>query len=163
MTNSSGSVTCRWTHIIDSLGFTDPDEASFTKLSNGDELEVGETKCPHKNDAMTAYEEVWRDVTAHENLSEPSWILRSKEGNTFIGRVGNLCQGNSKGSHGFSARREDFEGSGEWKASFEEGDTSSIPRVVDVLQELKTKSNWSVGDNITIGGLEFSITALEDN
>ncbi|KAH6871644.1 hypothetical protein B0T10DRAFT_611192 [Thelonectria olida] len=156
--------TCRWTHIIDSLGFTDPDEASFTKLPNGDELEVGETKCPHKNDAMTAYEEVWRDVTTHENPDEPSWILRSREGNTFIGRVGNICQANSKGTHGFSARREDFsKESAEWETSFEEGNTTSIPHVVDVLKEWKTKTTWSVGQSIIVQGTEFSIIALEDN
>ncbi|KAI5456892.1 hypothetical protein BGZ63DRAFT_365636 [Mariannaea sp. PMI_226] len=156
--------TCRWTHIIDSLGFTDPDEASFTKLPNGDELEVGETKCPHKNDAMTPYEEVWRDVTSHANPEEPSWIIRSREGNTFIGRVGNISQANSLGPNGFSARREDFSReSGQWEATFEGGHATTIPRVAEVLKEMKQKSSWSIGDSVTIQGIEFSIIALEDN
>ncbi|KAK7416657.1 hypothetical protein QQZ08_011923 [Neonectria magnoliae] len=156
--------TCRWTHIIDSLGFTDPDEASFTKLPNGDELEVGETKCPHKNDAMTPYEEVWRDVTAHDKPEEPSWILRSSEGNTFIGRVGNIYQANTKGGNGFAARREDFvQGTGEWDISFDSGNSGAIPRVCAVLKELKQKPVWSVGEKVAIEGQEFSIIALEEN
>ncbi|KAH7121850.1 hypothetical protein B0J13DRAFT_159120 [Dactylonectria estremocensis] len=156
--------TCRWSHIIDSLGFTDPDEASFTKLPNGDELEVGETKCPHKNDEMTAYEEVWRDVTAHDKPEESSWIMRSSEGNTFIGRVGNIYQANSLSADGFSARREDFgKETKEWNLSFDSGNTASIPRVADVLKELSEKTKWSTGDKVTVGGHEFSIIALEDN
>ncbi|KAH6987152.1 hypothetical protein EDB80DRAFT_731432 [Ilyonectria destructans] len=156
--------TCRWTHIIDSLGFTDPDEASFTKLPNGDELEVGETKCPHKNDAMTAYEEVWRDVTAHEKPEEPSWILRSSEGNTFIGRVGIIYQANSLDANGFSARREDFvKDAGEWDISFAAGNAVSIPRVADVLKELSLKPKWSIGEKVTVSGHEFSVIAIEEN
>ncbi|KAH7121459.1 hypothetical protein EDB81DRAFT_952215 [Dactylonectria macrodidyma] len=156
--------TCRWSHIIDSLGFTDPDEASFTKLPNGDELEVGETKCPHKNDEMTAYEEVWRDVTAHDRPEEPSWIMRSSEGNTFIGRVGNIYQANSLSADGFSARREDFsKETEEWNLSFDAGNATTIPRVSDVLRELNVKAKWSIGDKVTVGGHEFAIIALEDN
>jgi hypothetical protein len=33
-------MKCKWTHITDSRGYTEPDVRSFEHLANGDELET---------------------------------------------------------------------------------------------------------------------------
>ncbi|KPM38682.1 hypothetical protein AK830_g7884 [Neonectria ditissima] len=156
-------LTCRWTHIIDSLDLTIPDEAHFIKLENGDDLEVGTTPCPHKNGAMTAYEEVWRDITAPISSDDQSWILQSSHEATFIGKVGNIYLAIRKGSDGsFAARKEDFEG--DWTISFESGHVQELPRVKQVLEEFEVEgSDRAEGRKVKIASTEYVVKALGSN
>ncbi|EPE04122.1 neutral amino acid transporter [Ophiostoma piceae UAMH 11346] len=117
ITLKSDPPTFCWTHIIDSLGLTVPDDAHFEKLPNGDDLEIGVTPAPHKGGELTAYEEVWRDVTAVEDVASGkptlSWILQSIDGTVFIGKAGHVYLAIHKSSDEqgglFSACREDYD------------------------------------------------------
>ncbi|KAK7413360.1 hypothetical protein QQX98_007737 [Neonectria punicea] len=154
-------LTCRWTHIIDSLGLTIPDEAHFIKMENGDDLEVGTTPCPHRNGAMTAYEEVWRDVTAPASLHEPSWILQSSDGASFVGKVGSVYLAIRKSSDGaFAARKETLENQ-HWSVSFESGDVQTLPHVMQVLEEIEAQErDWDVGQKVKVANVEYVIRGL---
>ncbi|KAH0432222.1 hypothetical protein CcaCcLH18_06577 [Colletotrichum camelliae] len=150
--------TFRWTHIIDSLDLSVPDDAYFEKLPNGDDLEIGTTPCPHKGGAPTDYEEMWRDITSKSSPSETSWIIQSKDGMIFIGKVGGIylaiqkCAGRS-----FAARREDRHvSSASWEVSFESGDVSRLPRAFQVVEVLeKTSQTWAINQEITINGGDY--------
>ncbi|CAH0059085.1 unnamed protein product [Clonostachys solani] len=131
-------LTFRWTHIIDSLDLTVPDEAHFEKLPNGDDLEIGTTPCPHNGGALTEYEEIWRDITSRKEQDDPSWILQSADGTTFIGRVGAIYLAIRKSETGdFCARREDLSSSSQsWEVTFESGKVELLPRAIGALQQL---------------------------
>ncbi|CAG9954252.1 unnamed protein product [Clonostachys rosea f. rosea IK726] len=131
-------LTFRWTHIIDSLDLTVPDEAHFERLPNGDDLEIGSTPCPHKGGALTEYEEVWRDTTSRKEPGDLSWILQSADGTTFIGRVGTIYLAIRKSETGdFSARREDLSSSSQtWEVTFESGKVESLPRASSALKQI---------------------------
>ena len=153
-------MTCRWTHIIDSLDLTEPDEAYFNKLSNGDDLEIGTTKCPFKDGAMTAYEEVWRDVTPKLQANDPSWIIQSSDGSAFVGKVGNISVAMRKDPNGgFAVRKQELDQSGgTWETSYESGETQSLLRVSDVLRELDAGNrNWATGQVLKAGKAEYII------
>ncbi|CAM1508649.1 Fc.00g054970.m01.CDS01 [Cosmosporella sp. VM-42] len=153
-------LTCRWTHIIDSLDLTEPDEAYFTKLPNGDDLEIGVTKCPFRDGAMTPYEEVWRDVTPKLRANDPSWIIQSSNGSIFVGKVGNNSVAMRKDPEGgFVVRKEKLsQGEKSWKTSYESGDTQGIPRISDFLQELDVGNlDWCTGQVLTLGKTEYII------
>ncbi|KAL6399452.1 neutral amino acid transporter [Ilyonectria robusta] len=149
-------LTCRWTHIIDSLDLTVPDEAYFVKLENGDDLEIGSTPCPHKDGAVTAYEEVWRDITANMQAGDQSWILQSSDGTTFIGKVGTLYLAIKKDTDGtFTARKEELNGT--WRVSFE-SEGHALPQVLQVLKEFEVEGReWAVGQKAVIAGIEYEV------
>ncbi|KAK1531607.1 hypothetical protein CPAR01_11256 [Colletotrichum paranaense] len=150
--------TFRWTHIIDSLNLTVPDDAYFEKLPNGDDLEIGTTPCPHKNGVPTDYEEVWRDVTKRGPNDTPSWILQSKDGMTFIGKVGVIYLAIRKASATeFAARREDYDSHhGIWKRTFESENDGSMPKASAVVTMVDNEAQTSVdGGLVSIGGVEF--------
>ncbi|CAH0005078.1 unnamed protein product [Clonostachys byssicola] len=117
---------------------TVPDEAHFEKLPNGDDLEIGSTPCPHKGGALTEYEEVWRDITSRKQPEDPSWILQSADGTTFIGRVGTIYLAIRKSETGnFSARREDLSSSNQtWEVTFESGKVELLPRASSALKQI---------------------------
>ncbi|KAF7561657.1 hypothetical protein G7046_g2487 [Stylonectria norvegica] len=157
--------TCRWTHVIDSLNLTEPDEAQLFTLPNGDELEVGSTANPLENGAISSFEEVWRNVTLHHSLSKTSWILQSSEGTVFIGKVGNISLALSKISGtGFVARREDSGKDGqEWEVTFESGDASSLPRAAQVEHQLSNgQSAWKNGDSLEVGDVVYIACLVGD-
>ncbi|KAH7000676.1 hypothetical protein EDB80DRAFT_811980 [Ilyonectria destructans] len=149
-------LTCRWTHIIDSLDLTVPDEAYFVKLENGDDLEIGSTPCPHKDGAVAAYEEVWRDITANMQAGDQSWILQSSDGTTFIGKVGSIYLAIKKDMDGtFAARKEELNGT--WRVSFE-SEGQGLPQVTQVLKEFEVKGrDWAVGHKAVIAGIEYEV------
>ncbi|KAK1635509.1 hypothetical protein BDP81DRAFT_481840 [Colletotrichum phormii] len=150
--------TFRWTHIIDSLNLTVPDDAHFERLPNGDDLEIGTTPCPHKDGVRTDYEEVWRDVTTRGADSRPSWILQSKDGATFIGKVGHIYLAVHKASGvEFAARREDYESEhGIWKCAFESGNQAKVPKSSAVVTLADEEAQKSVdGDVVSIDGVDF--------
>lgn len=157
--NQAGLVaTFRWTHIIDSLDLTVPDDAHFVKLPNGDDLEVGTTPAPHLNNVPTDYEEVWRDIT-DKSPEELSWILESSDRTTFIGKVGCIFLAIQKTTEAFSARREDRQ-AGVWKITFNSGITG-LPSAYQAIEAIESKNNsWAVGQSVTIGGVEFIFRAV---
>lgn len=133
-----------------------PDEAYFVKLENGDDLEIGSTPCPHKDGAVTAYEEVWRDITANVQTGDQSWILQSSDGTTFIGKVGSIYLAIKKDMDGtFTARKEELNGT--WRVSFE-SERQGLPQVSQVLKEFEVKGrDWAVGQKAVIAGIEYEV------
>jgi hypothetical protein len=88
------------------LGPSDPDEATFTKLTNGDYLETGSMPSPDDNDVVTKFEEVWRRGILVPG-SKFAWIIQSLDGKTFMGRVGGSYLALGEGNGGvYNARRE---------------------------------------------------------
>lgn len=60
------------------------DEGTFTKLPNGDDLEIGEMPAPHLGGKVAAYREVWRELNAFDNDIKNEddrvcWMLESVE------------------------------------------------------------------------------------
>ncbi|KAF7563755.1 hypothetical protein G7046_g379 [Stylonectria norvegica] len=151
-------LTCRWTHIIDSLDLTEPDEAYFNKLPNGDDLEIGTTKCPFKDGAMTPYEEVWRDVTPSLESGDPSWIIQSSDGLTFVGKIGDVSVAIRKGSDGgFAVQKQQFSKSQPgWETSYTSEDFHELPRVSEILHEFTAGGwKWVIGQALRVGSVEY--------
>ncbi|KXH38218.1 hypothetical protein CSAL01_08776 [Colletotrichum salicis] len=152
------AATFRWTHIVDSLNLTVPDDAHFEKLPNGDDLEIGTTPCPHKDGVLTDYEEVWRDITTRDADSRPSWILQSKDGSTFIGKVGLIYLAVQKASGvEFAARREGYESEYRiWKCAFESGNQAKVLEASTVVKLADGEAQKSVeGDVVSVDGVDF--------
>ncbi|KAH8173716.1 protein HRI1 domain-containing protein [Sarocladium implicatum] len=151
--------TFRWTHIIDSLDLTVPDVAHFEKLPNGDDLEIGVTPAPHKNGEPTAYEEVWRDITAKRTPTELSWILQSTDGTTFVGRVGAHYLAIKKTFSGFAARREDrdiSQNKDEWKTEFQSAEATALPSAAQAVAAVDVAGqSWAAGHTVDIAGTSF--------
>ncbi|RSL88337.1 hypothetical protein CDV31_016079 [Fusarium ambrosium] len=146
--------TFRWTHIIDSLDLTIPDDAHFEKLPNGDDLEIGTYPL---GGIPTDYEEVWRDITQKKSAEELSWILQSSDGSGFIGKVGSIFLAIQKTQGGFAARREDRGATGgTWKLTFEDGETAGLPTATQSSEAIETQgSSWTEGQTVEIGGAEY--------
>lgn len=149
------TATFRWTHIIDSLDLTVPDEAHFVKLPNGDDLEIGTTPAPHLGGVPTAYEEVWRDVTSKRDPGEMSWILQSSDGTTFVGKVGGTYVAMSKTRSVFQARREDrLDGDSAWTLTFESD--AGLPKAAEVIESVEgAAATWTEGQTVRITDTEF--------
>lgn len=157
------TATFRWTRIIDSFGLVVPDEAHFEKLPNGDDLEIGITPCPHKDNVPTGYEEVWRDATAKSSATELSWILQSQDGSAFIGKIGAIYLAIQKTADGgFAARREDREASGgKWNVSYESGSVSSLPRATEAIGSIESSDQkWVKGQTVEIGGTGYIFSGV---
>lgn len=164
-----GIVTYQWTRIIDSTGVLDPDEATWDwdKLGNGDAFEAGTAVCPSRNDELTSYEEIWRNITRKGPLTS-SWILQSEEGTTFLGLVGGTFLGirsNSDGS--FGARREEWDPEQRsWSFKLERGHCVGIPEVEAVLKDLPAQlsaENLRVGATVSVAGVNYAVRAVEDS
>lgn len=100
----------KFTHEIDSHSTSESgdydegevaDEGIFTKLPNGDDLEIGEMPAPHLGGKVAAYREVWRelnpcleDTTREDKSTTTCWMLESVDTQeqvqrrTFYCRVG---------------------------------------------------------------------------
>ncbi|VUC24629.1 unnamed protein product [Clonostachys rosea] len=156
-------LTFRWTHIIDSLDLTVPDDAHFEKLPNGDDLEIGSTPCPHKGGALTAYEEVWRDITSRKEPDISSWILQSADGTTFIGRVGTIYLAIRKSETGdFCARREDLSSSSQdWEVTFESGKVEVLPRASSALQEVSA-TRRAEHETLQLDNIDYVVKAFSN-
>ncbi|CVK98832.1 uncharacterized protein FMAN_08414 [Fusarium mangiferae] len=155
--------TYRWTHIIDSLDLTVPDEAYFNKLSNGDDIEIGSTPCPHKDGAVTEYEEVWRDITP-KPLNASSWILQSQDGMTFVGKVGNVYLAIKKGADGsFLARKDTLNfSSNSWENVFRFDNASVLPRADDAIKAVEAAGrDLDRGSSLQIGEDGFIVRAFK--
>lgn len=152
------SVTFQWTRIIDSFGSNQADEAAFSELPNGDDLETGTFA---KDGIPTAYEEIWRDVTETSAAESPAWILQSNDGLTFLGRIGRVFLGMRQGEDGsFGVRKEVIDDSKGWEIVYETGPTQSIPRARDVLQEESTIVEATTGGAAVVGGGRYAVRGL---
>ncbi|OQV04009.1 hypothetical protein CLAIMM_08963 isoform 1 [Cladophialophora immunda] len=155
---SQEPLTCKWTHWIDSRGYTDPDIGSFQPASEStDSIETGSMLHPETN-TMTPYEEVWRTLSPSFTEHFPSaWILRSVDGRTFLGQLGGdflALKGGSEGPAGmtgFCARREIWDdGKAEWTTKYEAGDEQNLqdlpsaPKVCRIEQRSKRSGRKAV-------------------
>lgn len=160
----TSSVKCQWTHLIDSRGYSDPDVGSFTSLPNGDDLETGSMPCPEKGNAMTEYEEVWRDlpIPSSEGFS---WIMQSvdRKGTTFVGRVAGYFLAFEQSYDGsFSAKRQDLDAqSNVWNVTYSIGN-GRMP-LIEECTEASTQfgSQWTIGDIVPIAGDQYRVVALK--
>jgi hypothetical protein len=154
-------VTFQWTRIIDSFGITDPDEAAFEELPNGDSLETGNFK---KDGVLTAYEEVWRDVTGRDGEGSSAWILQSADGSTFLGKVADTYIGMQQEEPGsFAVRKEVYrEAQRSWEVEFESGSVQEIPRAAAALEiepQLVGRKLES-GKNVRVRNHEYIVRGL---
>ena len=154
-------MKCKWTHTIDSRGYTDPDIGSFEKLPNGDDLETGTMACPEKDNALTQYEEVWRELPVPEDA--PAWILESGGGDDkiFIGRTAGFFMSFRQKQDGtYSARREDWsESASKWQPKYLVGD-QDLPSMHDgAVAELSNGNGLEPGQIIRLNGRDFHVRA----
>jgi hypothetical protein len=157
-----GTVKCRWIKLIDSLGPSDPDEATFTKLPNGDYLETGSMPSPDHNDAVTEFEEVWRRGVLVPG-SECAWIIQSVDGKTFLGRVGGSYLVLSEGKGGvFNARREEWDEQDGWRINYAIGNVEGLPRLASIGDQINSESSWSIGEKVVVLGNDYIVRAFEE-
>ncbi|RDW95103.1 hypothetical protein BP5796_00866 [Coleophoma crateriformis] len=150
-------LKCRWNKVIDSLGEAgSSDEGTFTKLPNGDDLETGSMPCPHKNDAVTEFEEVWKTLEPSKEFRK-AWIVQSLDGMTFLGRIGDAFLGMRQSEDGFGARREALE-NGAWKDIYVVGKVPSVKEFPDSVDA----SKWTIGQEFELGGVAFVVRAVEE-
>lgn len=158
----------QWTRIIDSLGSTQTDEAAFTALPNGDDLETGTFL---KDSTPLPYEEVWRDVTDEMAGidNSPSWIVQSSDGCVFLGKIGCVYLAMSQDEKGrYAVRREVDNGARGWTTVFESGvsHAGGLLRAADVVQVLDDVKvgrgdGEGVGGRIAVGGVDYVILGYQ--
>lgn len=170
--------TFRWTHIIDSLDLTVPDEAHFERLPNGDDLEIGVTPAPHRKGEPTAYEEVWRDITVSLTTANKalgfSWILSSLDASVFIGKVGDVFLAIHKAPHDqggvFSAYREQYDlVRGTWVQKYICSGSTALdcivssrpPTAVESVLAITNAGTVVAGQKVIIGLESFIVCAIE--
>lgn len=148
--------------MIDTTGSTQPDEAHFKELPNGDDLEYG----TFSKDGTTPvpYEEIWRDVT--EGDAKSAWILQSVDGNTFLGRVGDIFLGmRQEEDHGFGVRKEVYNAAENvWKVVFDTGPTRAVLQAIEVVQQLESVmrgNRTTAGKEIALCGRAYVVRGFE--
>lgn len=150
----------QWTRIIDSLGSTQPDEAAFKSLPNGDDLEYGTFS---KDGVPTSYEEVWRDVTEETSGERSAWILQSNDGSTFLGKVGSVFLGMHQDEEkNFAVRKEVYsESKRQWETVFENGSVYVIPTAASTAQiDSDVQNDGAPGGIVHVNDAEFVIRGL---
>lgn len=165
---SEDPAKVQFTHIIDSRGYTEPDQGTFSQLPNGDDLETGTMPCPEKGNVMTDYEEVWRDLpVTGESGGRAAWIVQSVddvEGTTFVGRLGNAFMAFRKSRDGsFFAKREEWgEKENRWQTKYLVGDHSTPWLEGAGDWSLREESSWSVGEVVhDLKGVQYRVRAFE--
>lgn len=149
------------------------DEGEFTKLPNGDDLEVGEMPAPHRGGKVSPYREVWRELKVGFNDDddaskgkETCWVLESlnaTQKRTFYCRVGKFflaLRRTEKDDDGkkveveFSAIRQEEVRTGtggkEWTTKY------SIGKEVDDMFNMSTESEF-VLENVNGDGLAWNV------
>ncbi|RFU25054.1 hypothetical protein B7463_g11285, partial [Scytalidium lignicola] len=81
----SHGMRVKFTHLIDShdidgSGECGDDVGEFTKLPNGDDLEIGEMPAPHLGEQVRPYKEVWRELMTDRKVQGEYWIIESIDG-----------------------------------------------------------------------------------
>ncbi|KAL3423144.1 hypothetical protein PVAG01_04891 [Phlyctema vagabunda] len=155
---SESPLKCRWNKAIDSLGAAgEADEGVFNRLEDGNDIETGSMPCPHKNDAVTDYEEVWK-ILPPRSGSDRAWILQSADGKTFLGRVGGSFMAMVQGEKVFSARRQDLHAGG-WNPVYAIGEKEVLPAIEKI--DTKDEAGWQVGASLQVQGKEYVVRASQ--
>jgi hypothetical protein len=191
-------VKVEFTHPLDSHslspGSSNPDEpgdiGEFSKLPNGDDLEVGEMAAPHLNGKVTPYEEVWRTVDLESSPSPDDgvshgakeWVLEGASGverdgeMVFFARIRGyfiaLKRNTERGGTGeadvytYSALREDFDDvAGRWKRVYAVGNVGGLMSMSEPALssgDVISPKKWTVGDGIVVGnGQCYVVRAVE--
>ncbi|KAI4716705.1 hypothetical protein E4T48_07092 [Aureobasidium sp. EXF-10727] len=158
---STSPLKCQWTKEICSQNTESHDDiGEFEDLPNGDALEKGSMPNPDNNDEIQAYEEVWGSLDVASS-DEPSWILRSKDGNgiTFVGKVGDWYQVLRKEQDGqFSVLREERV-EGQWVQRYAVG--QRLPSMRELGEEVFNPRNWEQDTDVKVDGVTYTVYALE--
>ncbi|KAJ3528168.1 hypothetical protein NM208_g10329 [Fusarium decemcellulare] len=163
---SQEPLHCRWRHLIDSRLSFEPDEGKFQKLLNGDDLETGSMPCTEKDNKVTPYEEVWRELQPKHGM-ERGWILQGQSGdaNIFLGQFGGVYLAMLQEKDGsFSALREDlenFQGRLQWEKKYRSGKATlpSLKKTDTVF--VPGEENWKVEAEVMIDGQVYHVRALQ--
>jgi len=155
------AVKCQWTKEICSQNTEAHDDIGiFEDLPNGDALEKGSMPNPDNNDKIQDYEEVWGNLDIA--LSEqPAWILRSKDGNgiTFVGKVGSWFQVLRKSEGGEFAVLREEKVDGSWVQRYQVGE--KLPSMAELGQEGFSAEGWKQDTDVKVGGVTYTVYALE--
>lgn len=155
-----GIVKCRWIKEIDSLGPSDPDEGEFTKLPNGDYFETGSMPYAEKGNAVTQYEEVFRELMPFPGPKH-AWILQSMDGKTFLGRAaGRFMALSQNDGGGFSARSEEWNEQEGWKTKYAIGNIDGVPSLAGGPL-IEGDWTWKVGAKVEIRGAGYVVRGCE--
>ncbi|TVY13543.1 hypothetical protein LARI1_G009261, partial [Lachnellula arida] len=155
-------ATVRFSHHIDSRGFYGIDQGDFSQLPNGDDLEVGTMPAPHLDGKVAPYEEVWREYAAPAP-GTTSWILRSSDKKTFVGKIGGyyIALGEREVG-GFAALREEMDvNTKSWSAKYKVGPFETLPSLEANQRLFENKGGWKLGDVIYADGQQFQVQAIE--
>ncbi|TVY29257.1 hypothetical protein LHYA1_G002928 [Lachnellula hyalina] len=154
--------TIRFSHHIDSRGFYGIDKGDFSTLPNGDDLEVGTMPAPHLDGKVAPYEEVWREY-AMPASGTTSWILRSSDKKTFVGKIGGyyIALGEREVG-GFAALREEIDrDTKSWSVKYKVGPFETLPSMEANQRLFEKEGSWKLGDVMSAGGQKFQVQAIE--
>ncbi|KAI9102558.1 hypothetical protein DFS34DRAFT_398548 [Phlyctochytrium arcticum] len=149
----------RFTHVIDSTGFTGSDDGDFVELPNGDSLETGTMPCPSRNNTPTAYEEIWRKLPLPDSTQLVAWVLQSEIGNTFLCRVNRWFLALQQDADRFDALREDLV-DGNWEAKVAIGEVGTLPSFARDVGVFEGEREWRGGDVVCIKGQKYVVRAV---
>lgn len=154
----------RFTHSIDSRGFYGTDQGEFSKLPNGDDLEIGSMPAPHLGGKIVPYEEIWHEFPAPPPGSV-SWILESSDGKTFMGKIGGdfiALAEKSSGVEGFAAVKEQTDSATKnWSTVYSTGPSESLQRMSKISGSLKGEREWAKDTIVDVDGVNFIVRAVE--
>ncbi|KAI4766416.1 hypothetical protein E4T52_00865 [Aureobasidium sp. EXF-3400] len=158
---SSSPLKCQWTKEICSQNTEAHDDiGEFEDLPNGDALEKGSMPNPDNNDEIQGYEEVWGnlDIPASD---QPAWILRSKDENgiTFVGKVGDWFQVLRKKDNGEFAVLREEKVDGSWVQRYAVGE--KLPSLRESGEEVFSSKSWKQDTDVQVGGVTYTVYALE--
>lgn len=155
------SVKCQWTKEICSQNTEVHDDiGEFEDLPNGDALEKGSMPNPDNNDRIQDYEEVWGNLDIASS-GQAAWILRSKDENgiTFVGKVGDWFQVLRKSENGEFAVLREEKVDGSWLQRYAVGE--KLPSMRELGEEVFNSESWKQDTNVQVGGVTYTVYALE--
>lgn len=115
---------------------------------------------PDNNDIVQEYEEVWGNLDIAPS-HRPAWILRSKDVNgiTYVGKVGDWFQVLRKSEErGFAVLREE-KVEAEWVQRYQVGE--GLPSMHELGEEVFSSESWKQDADVQVGGVTYTVYALE--
>jgi hypothetical protein len=109
--------------------------------------------CPEKDNRITDYEEVWRDVepTKCPGVEPVAWVVQHYFKKAFLARIGGGMIGVCHTPNGFGARREEWDTEkGYWKVVYEIGEHHELPSFSGLklgAGVAKDEEEWKVGEH----------------
>lgn len=96
--------------------------------------------------------------------SETGWILQSKDGKTFLGRIGGGYMAMREGEgRTFGARREEWDVNDGWSVKYKLGDVEGVPSMAAVGREMfDGEEGWKVGHSVEVLAEQYVVRAWED-